>query len=119
MSKTDQKYKLWVYAPCFCKNLNLSKILKTLFFCILILHLGKLFVKSDNFLFFGGDGAEGEGRAKTPHDAESLRKTFKIFNLTTKNATMRKLTMVRGYKQNTFYNQPEPDFWLSFKEVFR
>ena len=42
----------------------------------------------------GGVGGWGGGGAKTLHDAESIRKTFKIFNLTTTNAIMGKLTTI-------------------------
>ena len=44
--------------------------------------------------FFLGGGNGGEGGAESPHDAESIQKTFKIFNLTTTNATMGKLTTI-------------------------
>ena len=60
--------------------MNFSKILKTLFFFILILHFGKFFVKSDNFLFFFFGGGWGwiEWEAKTPYDAESIQKHLKF-----------------------------------------
>ena len=42
-----------------------------------------------------GEGeCEERGETKTSHDVESIRKTFKIFNLTTANATIGKLTKI-------------------------
>ena len=72
------------------KNLNLNLNLKHCFFSILILHLVRSFVKSEIFFLFG----VGQWLKHTPHDAESIWKTLKIFNLTTTNAIMGNLTTI-------------------------
>ena len=71
------------------KNLNLN--LKHCFFFYFDSTCGEKFCKIRDFFLFGG----GQWSKHTPHDAESIWKTLKIFNLTTTNAIMGKLTTIR------------------------
>ena len=43
-------------------------------------------------------------------DAESVRKTWKIYNLTTANVTLMRLTTIIYLHESVNQNQKEPDF---------
>ena len=85
------KYLLFSISARFRKNLNFPKTFKTLFFSILILPLGKLSANLDIIKRSKGLKKSNKGHFVK---AELVQKTLEIFNLTTKNVILMKLTAI-------------------------
>ena len=89
----------------FYKNPNPSKRLQTNFMFVRILHLVRISVILDYIWGSKGPNIFQKG----PLDAESVRKTFKTFNLTATNAMLMKLTTIMYLHESVNRKLLEPE----------
>ena len=97
-SKLDQKWKLWV-SSASVKSWTFQRFLKQCF-CFLEYYMWWKFWQ--NLAIFGGVRAKNLPKKGHFIDAESVRKTLKIYYLTSKNAILIKLTTIM-YLYETFH----------------
>ena len=97
----------------FHKNSSPSKVFQTNFLFARALPLVRISAILD--YIWGSKGPNAS--QKRPLDAESVRKTLKIFNLTTTNAILTKLTTIMYLHENVNRNALRARnsvFWLNF-----
>ena len=75
----------------FYENSNYSHFFQTMFLLARVLPLVRI---SEYWTIFGGVRAQNTPKKNHFMDAKSLRKTLKLFNLTTTNSVLMKLTTI-------------------------